>query len=267
MFAGLGAARKVSRLIDNFTAIRNGLLDHALAGKLSPFDFGLYIFLIMRASYSSGIYDGCALTIACQFGDPSQKEHVQKSLRRLRDKKYINYRNGDGSRGAYPILINKFFVTVGELSGCRLNAWKHNGVAQPEYERWIGGGTVETLSWHGGDTVVAPNKDLRPKDVQDIKDKRRVVRKRTTLFEPPTLQQVADYCQQRQNTIDPQHWLDYYTSNGWRVGRNPMKDWKAAVRTWEQNGVKHETGNGNGKPSVGQIVEREVAILHARRAQ
>src|SRR5438552_6248953 len=145
--------RKASRLsglkMENFTAIRNGLLDHALAGKLSPFDFGLYVFLIMRADYATGIYEGCALTIACQFGDPSQKEHIQKSLRRLRDKKYLNYRNGDGSRGAYPILINKFFVTVGELSGTRLNAWKHNGPARPEYERRNGGGTVETLSWHG----------------------------------------------------------------------------------------------------------------------
>ena len=138
--------------MENFTAIRNGLLDHALGGKLSPFDFGLYVFLIMRAGYSTGIYEGCALTIACQFGDPSQKEHVQKGLRRLRDKKYINYRNGDGSRGAYPILINKFDVTVGELSGHRLNAWKHNGLAQPQYEPQNSGGTVETLSWHGGGT-------------------------------------------------------------------------------------------------------------------
>jgi hypothetical protein len=211
---------------------------------LSPFDFGLYVFLIMRAGYSTGIYEGCALTIACQFGDPSQKEHVQKSLRRLRDKKYINYRNGDGSRGAYPILINKFDVTVGELSGHRLNAWKHNGLPQPEYERQNGGGTVETLSWHGGSTVVAPNKDLRLKDVEDLKDEVHV-RKCTTLFEPPTLRQVADYCNQRHNTIDPQHWLDYYTSNGWRVGRNPMKDWKAAVRTWERNGVKHANATGN----------------------
>ena len=230
--------------MENFTAIRNGLLDHALGGKLSPFDFGLYVFLIMRAGYSTGIYEGCALTIACQFGDPSQKEHVQKSLRRLRNKKYINYRNGDGSRGAYPILINKFDVTVGELSGHRLNAWKHNGLAQPEYERHNGGGTVETLSWHGGGTVVAPNKDLRLKDVEDLKDKVHVL-ERTTPFQPPTLQQVADYCQQRQKGVDPERWLNYYTSNGWKVGRNPMKDWKAAVRTWERNGVRNESTNGN----------------------
>src|SRR6266851_3052633 len=170
--------------MENFTAIRNGLLDHALGGKLSPFDFGLYVFLIMRAGYSTGIYEGCALTIACQFGDPSQKEHVQKSLRRLRHKKYINYRNGDGSRGAYPILINKFDITFGELSGTRLNAWKYNGLAQPQYEPQNGGGTVETRWWHGGGTVVAPNKDLRLKDGEDLKEKV-CVRERTMSFQPP----------------------------------------------------------------------------------
>jgi hypothetical protein len=147
--------------VNGFAKIRNGLLDHALAGKLSPFDFGLYVFLIMRADFNTGIYEGCALTIAYQFGDPSQKEHVQKALRRLRDKKYINYRNGDGSRGAYPILINKFEVTVGELCGARLNAWKHAELVQPEYEPQNGGGTVETLWRHCDGTVVAPNKDLK----------------------------------------------------------------------------------------------------------
>ena len=50
----------------------------------------------------------------------------------------------------------------------------------------------------------------------------------------PSLEEVAEYCQERQNGIDPNQWYDFYTSNGWKVGKNPMKDWKAAVRTWEQ---------------------------------
>lgn len=59
----------------------------------------------------------------------------------------------------------------------------------------------------------------------------------------PTLEEVAAYCQERGNNVDPQAWLDYYTSNGWKVGRNPMKDWKAAVRTWERNDIPN-SGNG-----------------------
>lgn len=53
-------------------------------------------------------------------------------------------------------------------------------------------------------------------------------------FSPPTLQDVTEYCFERNNTVDPQTFIDHYTSNGWKVGKNPMKDWKAAVRTWEQ---------------------------------
>lgn len=51
----------------------------------------------------------------------------------------------------------------------------------------------------------------------------------------PTLEEVRAYCIERGNAVDPQKFIDHYTANGWRVGRNPMKDWKAAVRTWERN--------------------------------
>ena len=54
-------------------------------------------------------------------------------------------------------------------------------------------------------------------------------------FTPPTVEEVAQYCFDRVSTVDPQRFVDYYTSNGWMVGKNKMKDWKAAVRTWEQN--------------------------------
>ena len=53
-------------------------------------------------------------------------------------------------------------------------------------------------------------------------------------FAPPTLEEVRAYCRERNNRVDAQRFIDYYTSNGWKVGRNPMKDWKAAVRTWER---------------------------------
>ena len=53
-------------------------------------------------------------------------------------------------------------------------------------------------------------------------------------FIPPTIDEVTAYCQQRGNSVDPQRWFDYYAANGWMVGRNHMKDWHAAVRTWER---------------------------------
>ena len=54
-------------------------------------------------------------------------------------------------------------------------------------------------------------------------------------FEKPSLADVQAYCAERGNSVDAQKFVDYYESNGWRVGKNPMKDWRAAVRTWERN--------------------------------
>lgn len=54
-------------------------------------------------------------------------------------------------------------------------------------------------------------------------------------FVRPTVEQVAEYCRSRGNSVDPQRFCDYYEANGWRVGKNPMRDWRAAVRTWERN--------------------------------
>lgn len=56
-----------------------------------------------------------------------------------------------------------------------------------------------------------------------------------TKFTIPTIEQVKAYCDERSNNVDPVKWHDHYTSNGWKVGKNSMKDWKAAVRTWERN--------------------------------
>ena len=57
-------------------------------------------------------------------------------------------------------------------------------------------------------------------------------------FSPPTYKEVFDYCFERNNNVDAQAFVDFYTSNGWKVGNNPMKDWKAAVRTWEKRDKK-----------------------------
>ena len=53
------------------------------------------------------------------------------------------------------------------------------------------------------------------------------------VFTPPTLDEVAKYCADRNNSVSPQRFIDFYGMKGWMVGKNKMKDWKAAVRTWE----------------------------------
>lgn len=53
-------------------------------------------------------------------------------------------------------------------------------------------------------------------------------------FTKPTVEEVRLYCMERRNSIDPQSFVDFYESKGWLIGKAPMKDWKAAVRTWER---------------------------------
>lgn len=60
-------------------------------------------------------------------------------------------------------------------------------------------------------------------------------------FEKPTLSEIKAYCIERNNNVDAQHFFDYYESNGWKVGKNSMKNWQAAVRTWEKNSYTNTT--------------------------
>jgi hypothetical protein len=54
-------------------------------------------------------------------------------------------------------------------------------------------------------------------------------------FTPPTLEEVTAYIAERRSPVDPQRWMDHYTAKGWVVGKSPMKDWQASVRTWERD--------------------------------
>lgn len=63
-------------------------------------------------------------------------------------------------------------------------------------------------------------------------------------FKPPTLEEVKAYCAERKNNVDADRFIDYYTSNGWQVGKNKMKDWKAAVRNWEKSNYSNAAKRG-----------------------
>ena len=70
----------------------------------------------------------------------------------------------------------------------------------------------------------------------------------TLRFSPPSVDEVAEYCRQRGNSVDPNTFVDFYECKGWMVGKSKMKDWKAAVRTWERS-------RDNNKPYLEQPKE------------
>lgn len=67
-------------------------------------------------------------------------------------------------------------------------------------------------------------------------------------FIPPTVDEVSAYCREKGYQIDPERFVDFYTSNGWMVGKNKMRDWQAAVRQWEKRD-QERSGNNYQQPS------------------
>lgn len=69
-------------------------------------------------------------------------------------------------------------------------------------------------------------------------------------FVPPTVEEVAAYCNVRGNRVDPQAFVDFYTSKGWRIGKESMRDWRAAVRTWEKRQAYERRGAAQPPPDT-----------------
>lgn len=84
------------------------------------------------------------------------------------------------------------------------------------------------------------------------------LKKRTATFSKPTVPDIIGYVLEIGSTVDAKSFWDYYESNGWRVGRNPMKDWRATVRQWQsrnQQGNQH--GNGSTRKPINTAQARE----------
>ena len=144
------------------------------------------------------------------------------------------------------ILISKKFIIPFETGVVVIKHWRiHNYIRQDrkhetKYEQEM---SMLTIKENGAYTLVDAcqssdrqltgscptevrlGKDRLGKDSLDSKRKR---------FTPPSIEEVKAYCAERKNNVDAERFINYYESNGWKVGKNPMKDWKAAIRTWER---------------------------------
>ncbi|MFR9506168.1 MAG: DUF6291 domain-containing protein [Rikenellaceae bacterium] len=106
------------------------------------------------------------------------------------------------------------------INGCKGGAPKGNTNAQKQPKN-----NQET-------TERQPNPSIDKEKDKDIDKDKENIKRTAKRFTPPTLDEVRDYITQKGYTINSQSFIDYYTSNGWRVGKNPMKNWKAAVSSW-----------------------------------
>lgn len=95
------------------------------------------------------------------------------------------------------------------------------------------------------------NQDSIYKDVPQAEQSTKQTQKNKK-FIKPTVEEIRNYCIERKNNIDAQYFYDYYESTGWRVGKNPMKDWKATIRNWERRNFYGGTKQSGSKNTLGQ---------------
>jgi hypothetical protein len=148
----------------------------------------------------------------------STKQGVMKNLKSLVEKK----------------LIGKNEKYINGVKFCEYYATKFTGVCNK-----VNGGMQQSLIG-GIKQSLTNNIDLDNIDNTIVNNKEKK-------FKKPSIEEVQQYCFERNNNIDAEHFIDYYDANGWKVGKNPMKDWKAAIRTWE----KRNNGGNNNASSKG----------------
>lgn len=127
-------------------------------------------------------------------------------------------------------------------------------------------GRMGGLAKHKSSKILADARqslEQEPSRILALKESKGKERKEGSgAFAPPTLLEVVAYCKERGNSVNPEKWFAHYQSNGWKVGKNSLKDWRAAVRTWEhsQYDIKTQPG-GNVTPCGGLMVNPAEAHL------
>lgn len=135
-------------------------------------------------------------------------------------------------------LISKEMVEIYTVKGIeygRVVAWEQHQQIRAKRSKYPGIDEADCIGNHMiSDDGICPRNPIQSNPIRIQSEYESGDKPQRIKFVPPTIEQVKEYCQERNKGVDPYKWIDYYTANGWMVGKNKMKDWKAAVRTWER---------------------------------
>lgn len=212
----------------------------------------VYEYLLLKANYTDTNYKGvsvprgsCALTLSQIAADNGLTvKNVRTAIEKLKRTSEV------AAVTATNVMPNFTVFTV-------LN-----------YDRWQDSGNGNgSPNGNGTATVRQPIGSLE-KEGKEGKNKEKSTPKGVpekkagpARFQPPKLEEVEAYCLERGNSVDAQRWYDYYTANGWQVGKNHMKDWKAAVRTWERNGYSQKQNAGDGMTAAERSFYSKMGVI------
>lgn len=144
----------------------------------------------------------------------------------------------DADQKKYEETVEKR-AEAGRLGGLKRSQNQANAISDEANQANAIFASQNEASQADTDTVTVTDTDINKKESAKA-DKKKI-------FIPPTVEEVENYCRERKNRVDAQSFVDFYSSKGWMIGKNHMKDWKAAVRTWERN--------NKGSPQVNQFTQ------------
>lgn len=113
------------------------------------------------------------------------------------------------------------------------------GGRKPNYNQTITKAEPKCISPKPNVNVNDNVNDIKENTLKSVKEKR---------FAPPTPENVREYCREKGLSVDADRFVDFYESKNWYVGKNKMKDWKAAVRNWARSQRQESTAKGTEKP-------------------
>lgn len=156
---------------------------------------------------------------------------IEGALKRLEQKGYIkigNYNSNPYDRTKWYAVTEKgkayFIIDKSITQFCEMD--KHENVNEfPQNGKSY------------KDTDI--NTDINTDNKKEYKEKEPTLSAKRKSFVVPTVEEVSAYCKERNNNIDAQYFWDYQSSRGWLIGKAPMKDWKAAIRTFEKNSFNY----------------------------
>lgn len=139
------------------------------------------------------------------------------------------------------VILDFIAFQYGELSEtCR----PHQKVIELMKKHGLWGKGMDTLSDRVSDRLQYKDKEQDKNISQDLENNTIRTREgegvvdKSSCFHKPTPEEVDAYCRERENGVDAERFWNFYEAKGWKVGKNPMKDWRAAVRTWEREEMR-----------------------------
>ena len=210
----------------------------------SPLHLKVWLFILLKAGYQGDdrgvlktsikeIQDACSYKVGYRTVKPSYQD-IDRVIKWLNEGKHEDEYEGitNDKMIEYTKVKNTIVIKV-----CNFNDYQASQNNESEYEREYESNTNDNTNHNS--SYFIKNEEIKNEEEKNIK-----VISRDSVLEthivyvghhPPTVDEVKEYALSKGLVMDAEKFVDYYTANGWKAGKNPMKDWRAAARNWARN--------------------------------